>query len=34
MDDVEEVKKMICDMDQYSAVAVTNKRIGLSRMMG
>lgn len=34
MDDIEEVKKMICDMDQYSAVAVTNKRIGLSRMMG
>lgn len=33
MDDIEEVKKMICDMDQYSAVAVTNKRIGLSRMM-
>lgn len=34
MDDIEEVKKMICDMEQYSAVAVTNKRIGLSRMMG
>lgn len=34
MDDIEEVKKMICDMDQYSAVAVTNKRIALSRMMG
>lgn len=34
MDDIEEVKKMICDIDEYSAVAVTNKRIALSRMMG
>jgi predicted Zn-dependent peptidase len=33
MDDIEEVKKSLCDMSQYSAVAVTNKRINLKRMM-
>ena len=32
-EDVEEAKKSICDMSQYSAVAVTNKRINLKRMM-
>lgn len=33
MDDIEEVKKTLCDMSSYSAVAVTNKRINLKRMM-
>lgn len=33
MEDVEEVKKLICDMNNYSAAAVTNKRINLKRMM-
>lgn len=34
MEDIEEAKKMICDLNQYSAVAVTNKRIPLKKMMG
>ena len=33
MDDIEEVKKALCDINSYSAVAVTNKRINLKRMM-
>ncbi|MBQ8562696.1 MAG: insulinase family protein, partial [Firmicutes bacterium] len=33
MEDIEEVKKDICNLDNYSAVAVTNKRINLKRMM-
>ena len=33
MDDIEEVKKTLCDMSSYSAVAVTNKLINLKRMM-
>ena len=33
MEDIEEVKKTLCDMNRYSAVAVTNKRINLKRMM-
>lgn len=33
MEDIEEVKKDICSLDNYSAVAVTNKRINLKRMM-
>ena len=31
--DIEEVKQLICDMDRYSAVAVTEKRINLKSMM-
>ena len=33
MDDIEDVKKTLCDINSYSAVAVTNKRINLKRMM-
>ena len=33
MEDIDEVKHMICDMNQYSAVAVTNRRINLKSMM-
>ncbi len=33
MDDIEDVKKTLCDMSSYSAVAVTNNRINLKRMM-
>ena len=32
-EDIEEVKQLICDMDRYSAVAVTEKRINLKAMM-
>lgn len=34
MEDIEEVKAMICDMNRYSAVAVTGQRINLKGMMG
>lgn len=32
-EDIEEVKQLICNMDRYSAVAVTDKRINLKSMM-
>lgn len=33
LDDIENVKQLICDMSRYSAVAVTDKRINLKAMM-
>ncbi len=33
LDDIEEAKKLICDIDSYSAIAVTDKRINLKAMM-
>ena len=33
MEDMEQVKGLICDFDRYSAVAVTRDRINLKRMM-
>lgn len=34
MEDIETVKRAICDFDRYSAVAVTNRRVNLKSMMG
>ncbi len=33
LDDINRVKKLICDIDNYSAVAVTNNRIKLEEML-
>ena len=33
MEDVEQVKQMICDFDQYSAALVTNKKFDLKKVM-
>lgn len=33
MEDIEEVKKLICDFDQYSVVAVTNHKLDLRKVM-
>jgi predicted Zn-dependent peptidase len=34
IEDIEEVKQLICDMDKYSAVAVTGKKVDLRSIMG
>jgi DNA polymerase III alpha subunit len=33
MEDMEAVKSLICDIDQYSAALVTNKKVDLKRFM-
>lgn len=33
MDDIERIKPLICDFSQYSAVAVTNRKVSLKEIM-
>ena len=33
MEDIERVKQMICDFNQYSAALVTNKKFDLKKVM-
>lgn len=34
IEDIEEVKQLVCDMDRYSAVAVTGKKVDMRAIMG
>jgi len=34
VEDIEEIKQLICDMDSYSAVAVTGRKVDLRSIMG